>query len=153
MRKPSRSRIPSHILALCLVLLILATNSWFNAAMAQSTTKPITERGSVLREVLVKHIRVPQPGPLPGQDSRATPDFALNVPPEYTELRWEISDGDRDAEFSLNRNHVGGADPRELNGISDGMVTQVIRGGSLYIAGVQAEHPFNIRVYARVYER
>ncbi|MGE7114558.1 DeoR family transcriptional regulator [Lysinibacillus sp. NPDC047702] len=90
--------------------------------------------------------------PQPGQNWRSSGDFStLNLPAGTKNLYWEIADGtpnQESIEFDVAEDRRG-SDHTVLTNVQDGMYTQVVSSGYLYIGNPRgASSDFTITVYA-----
>lgn len=106
----------------------------------------------------VFQIKVPA-GPLPGQKSRATENFAIKPPSGTKLLVWKVEHPGgnnvifkimKDVGYSMSNPLKVARDEDILTGITDGSVTAVIDRGDLYIGGIQgATAEFTVTIFAK----
>lgn len=134
-----------------------------------SAGKPTTAPGDATKQpgTLVGEIRV-EPHPQPGQDSRASENFALRPPAGARQFVWVVSgagDGSPRIRFGVSEDVQARDGPRSLSlgdlrdigrdrpilpDLRDGSVTDALTKDRVYIGGVEgATEPFIVRVYAR----
>jgi hypothetical protein len=110
--------------------------------ISATVTVPVPP-GIFVRSVTVNN------GPLPGQESRASDNFAIQMPPGTSKLIWQVGGSPRGVRFALIRDKRFG-DEVQITDITDGATTRVVTGDHLYIGRVEgASKPFPLTIYAK----